>query len=59
MLESPDKPWTAQQILYGHAVERFGRAGACIGCGKCERMCPQHLPIRKLLADVARAFEGK
>ena len=27
--------------------------------GKCEHVCPQHLPIRKLLEDVAKEFETK
>ena len=34
-----------------------GRASDCIGCGKCERVCPQHIEIRKHLADVAEAFD--
>ncbi len=34
-----------------------GKASDCIKCGKCERVCPQHLPIRKLLEDVANTFE--
>ena len=34
-----------------------GKASDCIKCGKCERVCPQHLPIRKLLEDVAKTFE--
>ena len=29
----------------------------CIACGKCEHSCPQHLPIRKLLREVAAEFE--
>ena len=35
-----------------------GRASDCIRCGKCERTCPQHLPIRELLQDVAAEFEA-
>ena len=33
------------------------RASDCLECGKCEKVCPQHLPIRKLLKDVAKEFE--
>ena len=35
-----------------------GKASECIRCGKCERVCPQHLPIRELLQKVAGTFEG-
>lgn len=34
-----------------------GKASECIKCGKCERVCPQHLEIRKLLENVAKTFE--
>lgn len=34
-----------------------GKASECIKCGKCEKVCPQHLSIRELLQDVARTFE--
>lgn len=30
------------------------RAGACVGCGKCEGVCPQQLPIREKLAQIAQ-----
>ena len=34
-----------------------GKASECIECGKCEKVCPQHLPIRELLKTVAKTFE--
>ena len=33
------------------------RASDCVKCGKCEKVCPQHLPIRQLLQRVAHEFE--
>ena len=43
------------------AVANLGKKDAveCIGCGKCEEVCPQHLEIRKLLAEAAKAFSQK
>ena len=41
------------------SVNGSGKASECIGCGGCERVCPQHLEIRKLLGDVAATFEKK
>lgn len=35
-----------------------GSASSCIKCGQCEKVCPQHLPIRDLLVDVAKEFES-
>ena len=33
------------------------RASDCIKCGKCEKACPQHLPIRQLLEQVSQEFD--
>lgn len=32
--------------------------GNCIGCGKCEQHCPQHLPIHQELKNARNALEG-
>ena len=46
---------------YRHALtgDKYGKASECIGCGGCEAVCPQHLPIRELLAEAAEKFEEK
>ncbi len=33
------------------------KASACIECGQCEAVCPQHLKVMNLLKDVAKRFE--
>lgn len=38
-------------------TQNAGKASDCIKCGKCEKACPQHLPIRELLTQVAERFE--
>ena len=34
-------------------IDEGARATACKKCGKCERACPQRLPIRQKLAEIA------
>ena len=37
---------------------KLARASECIRCGKCEAVCPQHIRIRKELANAAAVLEG-
>ena len=33
-------------------------ASMCVGCGKCEQHCPQHIPIRDMLKSAKKELEG-
>ncbi len=48
-------------FFYGGLVERDGngKASMCIGCGQCEGVCPQHLPIIDIMKEAVEKFETK
>lgn len=49
--------WMAEYYYQEVATVNHGKASECIRCGKCEATCPQHLPIRDLLVEVAKEFD--
>ena len=42
---------------YSVRTANGGKASDCVECGACEAVCPQHLPIRELLALAKKSFE--
>ena len=53
------KDWN-QDYYYSQVLTTHnGKASDCVKCGMCEKVCPQHLEIRKLLGDVVAEFEKK
>ena len=48
--------WRSKNF-YSGLIERSGKASDCIGCGQCEGVCPQHLPIISLMKEAAEILE--
>ena len=44
-------------VYYKNFAKVYGKASDCIACGKCEKSCPQHLPIIQHLSEIVAAFE--
>ncbi len=49
--------WNQDYYYNNTLTNGHGKASDCVKCGKCEKICPQHLPIRELLEKVAAEFE--
>ena len=49
--------YNLQKQYYRTYTQKFGAASACVGCGACERACPQHLPVRQYLREIAAHYE--
>lgn len=46
-----------QKVYYHNLTAVHGKASDCVKCGRCEKNCPQRLPIRELLSQVAEVME--
>lgn len=57
--EAKKKKWTVEASYYRRLASHFGSPEECIGCGQCESMCPQHIPIIKHLKEVAEHFKNE
>ena len=51
--------WNADYYYHSVYTTPGHLAADCIKCGKCEKVCPQHLPIRELLEKVSAQFDKK
>lgn len=45
-------------MYYQRYLMDHGKASDCIKCGRCERNCPQHIPIREMLEEFAGLYES-
>lgn len=46
-------------MFYNGLTSDSGKAGACIACGQCERVCPQHLQIMELMKEAAEKLDKR
>ena len=52
-----DKQMMVAKTYYSNLLRTHGAAKDCLKCGRCERRCPQHLPIRKYLEEVSSVMD--
>lgn len=44
---------------YYNRMDEKKRASSCVKCGKCEKLCPQGIQIRKMLEEVNTVFSAE
>lgn len=51
------RPGGLMKMYYNTLTLTHSKASECLKCGKCEKLCPQHLHIREYLQEVAEELE--
>ena len=51
--------WSTAEYFINTALRKNPTSASnCVGCGKCEKHCPQNIEIRKELGNAQKALEG-
>lgn len=51
-----NEAWRGKSF-YGNLTSRSGKASDCVECGQCESVCPQHLPVIKLMKEASELLD--
>lgn len=47
------------KLSYARIAEQEGGADRCVECGACEKQCPQHIAIRRKLAEIREEMSAQ
>ena len=45
--------------FYNRFTTEGGKASACLECGQCDGVCPQHLKVAEIIKEIAEVFDAE